>query len=175
MNQVLFVIDYQNDFVTGALGFTRAAELEKGICKKVKEYLAKGGQVVFTLDTHKADYLKTREGKHLPVEHCLRESEGWQLYGEIAKLAQLDGTRTVEKGCFGAISLADCGFHDGDRFELVGIVTNMCVISNAVVLQTAYPNSEIVIDASLCASFDQALHEKALDVMEGLQMQVLNR
>lgn len=181
--KLLVVVDYQNDFVCGTLGFPGADAIDAGIAQTVQAYLAVGDPVVFTYDTHGADYLETREGRALPIAHCSPDTDGWMLFGLTQ--AQLSDTccngliRQVRKETFGmppeAVLSLRQEFGAVEEIRLVGVVTNMCVISNAVVLQAAWPEAQIVVDASLCLSFDPALHEKALDVMEGLQMQVINR
>ena len=177
MERYLFVIDYQNDFVDGALGFPGAERLDEGIAEKIRSY--EPGHVIFTRDTHEENYLETREGKLLPVQHCLRGSSGWALYGEAAQALADCGARGIDKSAFGI----DCGDpavlavlpERADRIELVGLVSNICVVSNAVVLQSRYPEARIVVDAALTASFDPKLHEAVLNVLEGLQVEVLNR
>ena len=177
MNRYLFVIDYQNDFVDGALGFPGAETLDAGIAEKIRAYGK--GHVLFTRDTHFENYLDTREGKLLPVPHCLKDSEGWQLYGETRRACEEVGAPGIDKLVFGmdltdpaTLAVLPAG---ADEIELVGLVSNICVISNAVVLQTKYPQARIIVDAALTASFDPVLNEKALDVLEGLQVRVLNR
>lgn len=177
MNRYLFVIDYQKDFVDGALGFPGAETLDAGIAAKVRAYGP--GHVFYTRDTHFETYLDTREGRLLPVVHCLRGSEGWQLYGETRRACEAVQAPAIDKPAFG-MDLSDPAVQavlpaEADEIELVGLVSNICVISNAVVLQSKYPNARITVDAALTASFDPVLNEKALDVMEGFQVQVLNR
>ena len=177
MNRYLFVIDYQKDFVDGALGFPGAEKLDEAIARRVREYGK--GRVWFTRDTHFADYLETREGRHLPVPHCLKGSDGWQNYGETAKALEKVEAVGIDKLTFG-MDVADPAIlallpKEADRIELCGLVSNICVVSNAVVLQSHYPNAQIVVDANLTASFDPDLHEKTLDVLAGLQAEVLNR
>ena len=177
MNRYLFVIDYQKDFVDGALGFPGAEKLDEGIAAKVRAYGK--GHVLFTRDTHFEDYLDTREGRHLPVPHCLKGSDGWQNYGETAKALEEVEAVGIDKLTFG-MDVADPAIlallpKEADRIELCGLVSNICVVSNAVVLQSHYPNAQIVVDANLTASFDPDLHEKTLDVLAGLQAEVLNR
>lgn len=177
MEEYLFVIDYQNDFVDGALGFPGAEKLDAGIAEKIRAYGP--GHVLFTRDTHETDYLNTREGKLLPVTHCVRGSQGWQLYGQTAKELEACGAKGIDKRSFGI----DCGDpavlavlpERADRIELVGLVSNICVVSNAVVLQSRYPEARIVVDAALTASFDSKLHEEVLDVLAGFQVEVTNR
>lgn len=180
MEKVLVVIDYQNDFVNGSLGFKIAEELENGIYQKVISYLKDGHKVIFTYDTHSENYLETREGKNLPILHCRMNTEGHRLYGKVNEFVNDENTIHLNKYSFGIspqeiIRLSEKLGDNIEQIEFVGVVTNICVISNIVMFQSKYINSEIIVDASLCASFDKKLHEKALDVMEGLQVKVINR
>ena len=177
MERYLFVIDYQNDFVDGELGFPGAEKLDERIAAKIREYGK--GKVLFTRDTHFENYLQTREGKNLPVVHCVKDTFGWEVYGETAKaLAEVEA-KAIDKLVFGmdvtdpatAAVLPECA----DEIELVGLVSNICVVSNAVVLQSKYPEATIIVDASCTDSFDKALHEKVLDVLSGFQVMVINR
>ena len=177
MNRYLFVIDYQNDFVDGALGFPGAEKLDEKIAAKVRAYGK--GKVLFTRDTHFENYMDTREGKNLPVPHCIRGSFGWEVYGETARALNEVEAKAIDKLVFGmdvtdpatAAALPE----EADEIELVGLVSNICVVSNAVVLQSKYPEATIVVDAACTDSFDKALHEKVLDVLSGFQVKVINR
>ena len=177
MNRYLFVIDYQKDFVDGALGFAGAEKLDEGIAAKVRTYGK--GHVLFTRDTHFANYLETREGKNLPVVHCIKGTPGWECYGETARaLAEVEAP-AIDKLVFG-MDITDPATaavlpEQADEIELVGLVSNICVVSNAVVLQSRYPEATIVVDAACTASFDKELNEKVLDVLQGLQVKVINR
>lgn len=176
MESYLFVIDYQNDFVDGALGFPGAELLDAGIAEKIRAYGP--GRVIFTRDTHEENYLQTREGTHLPVPHCIRGTQGWQLYGQTAQALAECHAPGIDKPSFG-IDCTDPAVaavlpERADRIELVGLVSNICVVSNAVVLQSRYPNAQIVVDAALTASFDPALHAAVLAVLKGLQVEVLH-
>ena len=177
MNRYLFVIDYQKDFVDGALGFPGAEKLDEGIAAKVREYGK--GHVLFTRDTHFENYLETREGKNLPVVHCIKDTPGWACYGETARaLAEVEAP-AIDKLVFG-MDVTDPATaavlpEQADEIELVGLVSNICVVSNAVVLQSRYPEATIVVDAACTASFDKGLNEKVLDVLQGLQVKVINR
>lgn len=176
MERYLFVIDYQKDFVDGALGFPGAEALDAGIAAKVRDYGP--GRVFYTMDTHFPDYLETREGRQLPVPHCIKDSPGWQLYGETARALDEVGAAKIEKLTFG-MDLSDPAVRAklpvrAEAVELVGLVSNICVISNACVLQSCYPAASIVVDAALTASFDLEAHEKALDVMRSFQVEVIN-
>ena len=177
MNRYLFVIDYQKDFVDGALGFPGAEKLDEGIAAKVRAYGK--GHVLFTRDTHFENYLNTREGKNLPVVHCIKGTPGWACYGETAQaLAEVEAP-AIDKLVFG-MDITDPATaavlpEQADEIELVGLVSNICVVSNAVVLQSRYPEATITVDAACTASFDKGLNEKVLDVLQGLQVKVINR
>lgn len=175
MKKLLIVVDYQQDFVSGALGFAQARELEESICEKIEEYRKDGQDILFTFDTHGEDYLSTQEGRNLPVVHCVKGSEGWRLYGKVAAY-QNQAIACLCKRTFGSVELADfLREHPYDVVELAGVVSSICVISNAVIAKAALPEAEIRIDARCTAGGDPQLHEKALDVMQGLQMNVINR
>ena len=177
MERYLFVIDYQNDFVDGALGFPGAEKLDSKIAEKIRQYGK--GKVFFTRDTHFENYLQTREGRNLPVPHCIRGSHGWQIYGETAKaLAEVEAG-AIDKLVFGMDVMDPAAAallpKTADEIELVGLVSNICVVSNAVVLQSKYPEATIAVDAACTDSFDKSLHEKVLDVLAGFQVKVINR
>ena len=177
MNRFLFVIDYQNDFVDGALGFPGAEKLDEKIAAKVRAY--GNGHVLFTRDTHFENYLDTREGKNLPVKHCIKGSFGWEVYGETAKALREVEAPAIDKLVFG-MDVTDPATaavlpETAAEIELVGLVSNICVVSNAVVLQSKYPEATILVDAQCTDSFDKGLHEKVLDVLSGFQVKVINR
>ena len=174
---ILFVIDYQKDFVDGALGFAGAERLDEKIAARVREYGP--GRVWYTMDTHYEDYINTREGRNLPVPHCIRGSESWQNYGQTAEALAEVGAVGIEKRTFG-MDLGDPAVlaklpERVDNIELCGLVSNICVVSNAAVLQGHYPDAQLTVDARLTDSFDNDLNEKVLDVLAGLQVKVLNR
>ena len=175
MKKCLIVVDYQNDFVTGTLGFPGADELESRIAQKISKYRDDGDVVAFTFDTHGDDYLDTQEGKNLPVAHCLSDTPGHQLYGKVASLV-LDSDRQFIKNTFGSDELYE--YLKTDRFvsiEFVGLVSNICVMANAVLAKTAQPETPVIVDAKCTAGHDECLHKAALDVMEGIQIRVINR
>ena len=177
MNRYLFVIDYQNDFVDGALGFPGAEKLDAKIAAKVRAYGE--GKVLFTRDTHFENYLDTREGKNLPVVHCIKGTKGWEVYGETAKALNEVNAKGIDKLVFG-MDVTDPATaavlpESADEIELVGLVSNICVVSNAVVLQSKYPEATIIVDASCTDSFDKDLNAKVLDVLAGFQVKVINR
>ena len=177
VERYLFVIDYQKDFVDGALGFPGAEKLDARIAQKVRAYGE--GRVLFTRDTHFENYLTTREGRNLPVVHCIRGTEGWQVYGETAKALAEVNAAAIDKRSFGMDTTdpetAAVLPETAGEIELVGLVSNICLISNGVVLQSRYPEATIVVDAQCTDSFDKSLHEKTLDVLSGFQVKVINR
>lgn len=169
MKKLLIVVDYQNDFVNGALGFIEAAALEEGICAKIDEYA--NDEIVYTLDTHTDNYMSTQEGRNLPVPHCIKGTKGHELYGRVSE--KLSGKKFFEKNTFPSLELGK--FLEGkayDTIELCGLVSSICVISNAVIAKAACPEAEIVVNGALTSGADTELHEKALDVMRGLQITV---
>lgn len=175
MKKAFVVVDYQKDFVSGSLGFPEAAELDRKIVSKIEACLEAGEDLVFTFDTHDSDYLDTLEGKNLPVPHCLKGSTGWELYGETASYLS-KAAAIIEKNAFGSLKLGE--FLKKGQYtevELVGLVSSICVISNAIIAKSALPEAQIIVDASCTAAADSKLHQKALDVMEGLQIKITNR
>lgn len=175
MKKALIVVDYQKDFVSGSLGFPEAEKLDEKIAAKIEACLHEGGDLVFTFDTHGTDYLETLEGKNLPVVHCIKGSDGWELYGRTGDYLQ-KAAAVIEKEAFGSLPLGEL-LKKGqyDEVELVGLVSSICVISNAVIAKAALPKAQVMVDASCTAGADRKLHEEALDVMEGLQIEVTNR
>lgn len=168
--RLLVVVDYQNDFVDGSLGFPKAVALEAAIVKHIKDFKANGDQVVFTLDTHSKDYLARQEGHYLPVEHCIEGTHGHELYGKVKDLAE--GCLTFNKPTFPSLDLANWA-HDQtfDEIDVVGVVSNICVISNCIMLKAALPETPIYVYKDGIASNDEVLHKECLDVMKSLQIQ----
>ena len=170
--KLLIIVDFQNDFVTGSLGFPEAKILEEVIYQKALLYKNDGDDVLLTLDTHSPDYLNTQEGKKLPIIHCIKNTDGWNIFG---KVNELEGLR-LEKKTFGSVELVEyLKDKDYEEIELVGLVSNICVLSNAIIAKATLPEAKIIVDAKATASSDSILHEKALDVLEGLQIEVRNR
>ncbi|MCI9403520.1 MAG: cysteine hydrolase [Oscillospiraceae bacterium] len=176
MKKLLLVIDYQKDFVDGALGFPGAETLDGAIAQKIAAYRAAGDDVAFTLDTHGKDYMDTQEGRKLPVLHCLAGTPGAALYGKTAA-ARTPGDMAIQKPAFPSLELGNwLRGRSYDQIELVGLVSYICVISNAVIAKAALPEAEIIVDAACTAGPDKELHTKCLDLLEqGLQVTVINR
>ncbi|MBO4426560.1 MAG: cysteine hydrolase [Clostridiales bacterium] len=174
MRKLLVVVDCQKDFIDGALGFEGADKIIPGIIARIGEYKASGDEVVYTLDTHTEDYMNTQEGRNLPVPHCIKDSEGFALDAVLAP--HLEGCKAFEKPTFGSMDLAEYIRDNASEYsaiELCGLVSNICVISNAVIAKAAAPEAEIIVDSKLTASFDPALHEAALAVLGGIQVKVV--
>ena len=172
MKQLLLVVDYQIDFVTGSLGFEEAQRLDERIVAHIDAFRARGDEIAFTIDTHSKGYERTREGKFLPVVHCMRDTDGWKLYGKTAG-AMRHTDLCFEKGTYGSPELFD--YLRGaryDRIALAGLVTNICVLTNAVLAMTAQPESEIVVFSDAVASPDPLRHEQTLAVLKGLNIAV---
>ena len=168
MSKVLVVVDMQKDFIDGALGTSEAVAIVPNVRKKIESF---DGEVVFTLDTHNADYLTTREGRNLPVEHCIKGTSGWELDEKLKDLA--DGKRIFEKPTFGSVELAEFVREKGfDYIELVGLCTDICVISNAMLIKAYLPEADVLVDASCCAGVTPESHNNALSAMKMCQIEV---
>ena len=174
--EALVVVDYQNDFVDGTLGFAGAEKLEDGICAEIERVRKEGGDVLFTFDTHAAsekEYLQSPEGKALPVPHCLSGSVGHALYGKVAECVRPNDVR-IFKPSFGSPALAEILQKRGyAKITFVGLVSHICVISNAMLAKAFCPNAEICVLSSLTAAADASLHEAAFAVMRSVQIEVL--
>jgi nicotinamidase-related amidase len=174
MKKCLIVVDFQNDFVMGALGFPAAVELDERIAEKIVLYRESGDDVIFTYDTHGDDYHETQEGRNLPIAHCVDGTQGHGLYGKTALLMDSSDLR-FKKNAFGSDALyAHLRNVQYEGIELVGLVSNICVIANAVLAKTAQPETLVTVDARCVASHDSRLNQAALDVMSGLQIRILN-
>lgn len=175
MKKLLIVVDYQTDFVTGPLGFPEALALEKPLAARIEERRRAGYDIVFTYDTHEENYMETREGRMLPVPHCVKGTEGWEFYGDVAASIR-EGDKVFYKPVFGSAELFDyLRDSDYDSVELTGIVADICVVSNTILARTALPEAEIVVDAAYIASPDPEKKEAALSVMESTHVKVIGR
>lgn len=173
MRKILVVIDMQNDFIDGALGTAEAVGIVEAVKEKIRSYPA--ADVIATMDTHFEDYMQTQEGKYLPVPHCIRGTEGWEIRPEIADL--LKGAKIYEKPTFGSMKLAADLKAAADKeeieLELIGLCTDICVVSNALLLKAQMPEVKISVDASCCAGVTPVKHEAALETMRSCQIQVI--
>ena len=174
MRKILIVVDMQKDFIDGALGFEGADQIIPGIIATIREFEEAGDEIVYTLDTHFENYMETQEGKNLPVPHCIKGSDGWGLCEELKPL--LEGRKRFEKLTFGSVELAEYlkeNASDISAIEVCGLVSNICVLSNAVIAKAAAPEAEVIVDSKLTASFAPDLHQATLDVLKGIQVTVL--
>ena len=176
MKKILVVIDMQNDFIDGALGTPEAVAIVENVKAKILSYPREN--VFATRDTHHQYYMDTQEGRNLPVPHCIRGTDGWQIRPEIAELIFSD--HIVDKPTFGSTQLAklmeilERREEDGIEIELVGLCTDICVVSNALLLKASMPETPISCDASCCAGVTPAKHEAALETMRSCQIRIIN-
>ena len=172
MKKILIVVDMQNDFIDGALGTKEAVAIVPKVEEKIRNF---DGEVFFTRDTHETYYLETQEGKNLPVKHCIRDTEGWQIRKELDALRK---TEPIDKETFGSTDLVgelvtlneDQGI---GSITLVGLCTDICVISNALLLKAYLPEVPVLVEASCCAGVTPQSHENALKAMEACQIRII--
>lgn len=170
--KTLIVIDMQHDFIDGPLGTAEARAIVPKVQKKIEEYVASGDNIIFTRDTHYENYADTQEGKLLPVEHCVHMTPGWCIHKDIQSQF---GTAIIDKcnfgyhGWYGYRDLLDV-----DRIEIVGVCTDICVVSNALLIKTEHPDVSIRVDASCCAGTTPENHHAALKVLSSCQIHVVN-
>lgn len=173
-NKYLIVVDMQNDFIDGALGTPEAQAIVDAVVRKVQDF---PGRVVFTLDTHQADYLQTQEGRNLPVEHCIEGTHGWQLAEALESIRAEHDLPAYRKVTFSSVELAQDLARENaqepiESIELVGLCTDICVVSNALMLKGFMPEVPISVDARCCAGVTPEAHEAALATMASCQIEV---
>lgn len=175
--KTLIVVDMQNDFVTGSLGTKEAQAILPNVRRKIQEYGGRNDHVIFTRDTHWINYLATQEGQYLPVEHCISGTDGWQIDKSIMKNVMEIGIPLIyiDKGSFGYANWQFWSNYlsEDEEIELIGVCTDICVISNALILKAQFPEVKIAVDASCCAGTTPELHEAALKVMRSCQINVI--
>ena len=170
MKTAIVVVDMQNDFVDGALGTAEAQAMLPRMVEKLTAARAAGTALVFTMDTHGADYLATQEGENLPVPHCIRGTAGWAIVEQLRPFADA-AAAVIEKPTFGATALP-AALADYDAIEFVGLCTDICVISNALLVKAFYPEKRISVDAACCAGVTPESHTTALNAMRACQIEV---
>ena len=174
MKHFLIVVDIQKDFVDGALGTAEALAMVENAAKKIEGF---EGPIFVTYDTHFENYMDTAEGKKLPVPHCVKGTEGWQLNRRVAQALEGRAYTTVEKRTFGSMDLpgliAEAAGDDGFDITLIGLCTDICVVSNALILKAAFPEREVYVDAACCAGVTPASHDAALITMKMCQINVI--
>jgi nicotinamidase-related amidase len=166
MNRTLIVVDMQNDFIDGSLGTKEAEKIVPRVQEKIDEYINRGDRVIYTRDTHQAGYLSTNEGKHLPVEHCIEGTHGWEIADGIYR----EGCEIINKPAFGYTGWADYDFED---VELVGLCTDICVISNALLIKALFPEIKVSVDPECCAGVTPESHDAAIMTMKMCQVDMI--
>ena len=177
MKKLLVVVDFQNDFIDGALGTSEAVEIVPNVINKINDW---DGDIAFTADTHGENYLETNEGKHLPVVHCVQNTDGWELRAEVAKVVKEKMNAKVFQGVsflkntFGSLDLMSYISAIGYKYvEFIGLCTDICVASNAIMAKAFLPEAQIVVDPSCCAGVTPETHDAALTTMKMCQIDIL--
>ncbi len=169
MKKYLIVIDMQKDFIDGALGTKEALEAVPRVKNKLEKYKSLGANIIFTRDTHGDDYMNTSEGRHLPVPHCIKGSHGHEIYQGL----DTDGATVIDKPSFGFTEWNRYIEDDGElEIELVGVCTDICVVSNALILKALYPEAKISVDPKACAGVTPESHLAALKTMRMCQIEI---
>jgi len=173
MQKILIVVDMQNDFIDGSLGTPEAVAILPKVKNKIESF---DGKVIFTRDTHTENYMNTSEGKNLPVPHCIKDTHGWQIADAL--LPYTKDTLIIDKPTFGSIALAEYLTQENEaepigEITLIGLCTDICVISNAMLTKAALPEVAVSVDASCCAGVTPESHDRALEAMKVCQIQVI--
>jgi len=175
-NKILLVVDMQNDFITGSLGSKEAQAIVPNVVKKIKEW---DGDIIATRDTHHDNYLQTREGRHLPVRHCIYHSVGWEIESSVKEALMAKKATFMDKTTFGSLQLIDIISRrdvskDGyaDEIEVIGLCSDICVVSNALLLKNAFPERDISVDETCCAGVTPELHDAAMKTMRSCQINI---
>lgn len=174
--KTLIVVDMQKDFIDGALGTKEAVAIVPQVKKKIEEYKVRGDEIIFTRDTHTEDYLNTNEGRHLPIAHCIKGTDGWKIPKEL----DIPECEHIDKSTFGwdswDVEMTDCSESFRDRHfeevEIIGLCTDICVVSNAIIIKAMYPEINISVDASCCAGVTPETHKAALLTMRSCQINI---
>lgn len=173
MRKVLVVVDMQNDFVDGTLGSNEAVAIVDNVVNKINEF---DGEIIVTYDTHYDNYMETREGKYLPVPHCIEGTDGWQLNDKVENALVGKNATRIKKPTFGSVRLVDVLIDVDEKdteVTLIGLCTDICVVSNAMLLKANYPEMDIIVDASCCAGVSVESHNAALTTMKMCQIKVI--
>ncbi len=182
--KVLVVVDMQNDFITGSLGTPEAQAIVPNVKKKIEDAVKNGDLIIYTRDTHKENYLDTREGKKLPVKHCIYKSEGWRIPDKLLPPADYNNWRIVNKYTFGDLKLQNCLLAAAETYygedttveeiEIIGLVADICVISNALILKAAfYESATVSVDSGCTAGTSMENYQSALNIMRSCQIEVI--
>lgn len=183
--KIIVVVDMQNDFITGSLGSPEAVEVKDKMIRYLREQDYDNTKVIFTIDTHHEDYLESYEGKKLPIPHCIIGTEGWEINEELCDSVPFDSKETQFKQTFGSLDLTETvmdtilnAYLESntenflDEIEIIGVCTDICVVSNALILRAYYPNTKIKVISELCAGTSKEAHNAALTVMNSCQIDI---
>ncbi|WP_312653220.1 cysteine hydrolase family protein [Aminipila sp.] len=174
MKKILVVVDMQNDFIDGALGTSEAQAIVSKVEKKIRDF---DGEIYYTRDTHKENYLETMEGKNLPVKHCIEYTDGWRIKTEIMAASEGKKVIVIDKPTFGSMELIQIiGEEQKDSIEsitLIGLCTDICVISNAMNLKTRFWETPIIVDSACCAGVTPQSHNNAIEAMKMCQITII--
>lgn len=170
----LLIVDFQHDFINGSLGTSEAQELVPKVLAYIQNF---DGELLFTLDTHNEDYLDTQEGRCLPIRHCIKGTKGWHLPDEIEEIRQERALKTFEKSTFGCTKLAEYLKSESvhtkvESLEIIGLCTDICVVSNALLIKSFNPELHIVVNPQLCAGTTPERHNAALQTMASCQIAI---
>lgn len=166
MKKTLIVVDMQKDFIDGSLGTKEAQAIVGPVEQKIKEYKERGDEIIFTRDTHQKNYLETNEGKHLPVVHCIEGTDGWKIPEQL----QVSGAIYIDKPSFGYMNWSE---YQLEEVEIIGLCTDICVVSNALIIKATYPEIRVSVDARCCAGVTPESHQAALTTMKMCQIDVM--
>ena len=166
MKKTLIVIDMQNDFIDMALGTKEAVSILPNVKERISTYIKNGDDIIFTRDTHFEDYLETNEGKKLPIKHCIKGTKGW----EIADGLYVEGCKIIDKPSFGWMNWKE---EDLEDVEIVGLCTDICVVSNALIIKAAFPDANVKVNKECCAGVTVESHNAALKTMEMCQIEMI--
>lgn len=172
MKKILIVVDMQNDFIDGTLGSKEAIAVVDRVVARIQGF---EGEIIATYDTHDENYMNTQEGKKLPVPHCIKGTDGWKLNAKVQEALEKKGYTAVCKPTFGSVKLVDIIREwgaDDMQIELIGVCTDICVVSNALLLKTNFPEMQIAVDASCCAGVTPEKHLAAIETMRSCQIEV---
>lgn len=177
MKRILVVVDMQNDFLTGTLGSKEAEQVIQSVVDKINKYKNENGTVILTRDTHDSHYLDTQEGKFLPVMHCIKDTMGWEIADQIKEVID-NNMMIIDKPTFGSMELAseikNISENESVEVELVGVCTDICVVSNALILKAVLPEVVVKVDATCCAGVTYSKHKSALETLKSCQVTIIN-
>lgn len=176
MKKTLIVIDMQNDFIDGSLGTKEAVAIVPNVLDKIKASKDAGDRIIFTRDTHFENYMDTQEGKKLPVKHCIKGTDGWQIREGLCEAAydNKEEATIIDKKSFGFTDWKGILGNDYDgEIELIGLCTDICVVSNALIIKALYPEARVSVDSKCCAGVTPVLHDSALKTMGSCQVDII--